>query len=498
MKKKYTLLIIIIIIVLILAITSWVLGSFIQSPAEAAARTKPPVPSAILSRVEKRVLASKVITRGTAHYASPFTVIVAPSRLKPQLSRATRLPERNSMISEGDVVFSASGRPVIILQGVIPVFRDFILGNQGIDITQLEKALARLGLATGLVDGIFDEGTAGGIQQLYQSRGWHVYGLTVVQAEIMSGLEEQRMTALNDLQQAKNKQSLVAIKIKAAEAAAVSRALQDKLTIKKIEDSIENSTGDSRELERLALERQFAQAQEQSNQLSAQLSVQTAREELRQAERDYTYYEQLIARIEKELANLEQASSSQIPADEVIFAPSLPSRVEEVLIDIGDEVAGEVMTLTNNQVVIDSSLTLQTAPLVKPGLPVTIDEPHLGIQARGLVQYVASNPGTDGVDGYHVFFQIQVTESHADLDGVSLRLTIPVQSTAGEVLVVPLSALSMQADGSSRVQVVRADSFEYVKVIPGLSADGFVEIKTGDYPLSTKDQVVIGYEDKQL
>ena len=51
--------------VVLLAVVSWIAGSKIQSPAEAAARTAPPSPSPILVPVEERVLSSDVITRGT-------------------------------------------------------------------------------------------------------------------------------------------------------------------------------------------------------------------------------------------------------------------------------------------------------------------------------------------------------------------------------------------------------------------------------------------------
>ena len=49
----------------------WLAGSQIESPAEAAARTAPPTPSPILVPVEKRVLSSSIVTRGTARFGLP-------------------------------------------------------------------------------------------------------------------------------------------------------------------------------------------------------------------------------------------------------------------------------------------------------------------------------------------------------------------------------------------------------------------------------------------
>jgi multidrug efflux pump subunit AcrA (membrane-fusion protein) len=107
---------------------------------------------------------------------------------------------------------------------------------------------------------------------------------------------------------------------------------------------------------------------------------------------------------------------------------------------------------------------------------------------------VAATPGTDGVDGFHVYFETVVEEAPSSLEGFSLRLTIPVQTTGGAVLVVPVSALSLSADGTSQVQVDRDGNLEFLQVEPGLSADGFVAVTPVDGTLEPGQQVVIGFE----
>jgi multidrug efflux pump subunit AcrA (membrane-fusion protein) len=155
------------------------------------------------------------------------------------------------------------------------------------------------------------------------------------------------------------------------------------------------------------------------------------------------------------------------------------------------------MSVTDNQLVIDSSLALDVAPLVKPGMPVAIDEEALGVKAKGVVEQVASTPGTRGVDGYHMYFEVRVVETQTKLEGFSLRLTIPVKSTKGVVTVVPISALSLAADGTSRVQVKRDGALEYIVVKPGLSADGFVEVTPVNGTLSPGQLVVVGYKNPE-
>src|SRR5690349_11192777 len=158
--------------VILLAVASWVAGSKIQSPAEAAARTAPPAPSPILVPVEERVLSSDIITRGTARFGLPQSISLAPSPLKSEAGVITTLPARGDQLKEGDVLLTASGRPVFLLQGDTPVYRDLVSGLTGEDIRQLEAALKRLKLDPGPVDGMFDEKTRAAVADLYTSAGY--------------------------------------------------------------------------------------------------------------------------------------------------------------------------------------------------------------------------------------------------------------------------------------------------------------------------------------
>jgi hypothetical protein len=70
---------------------------------------------------------------------------------------------------------------------------------------------------------------------------------------------------------------------------------------------------------------------------------------------------------------------------------------------------------------------------------------------------------------------------------------VSVGSSQGEVLAVPLSAVSLAADGSSRVQ--RDDGHgrtTSVRVQPGLSAAGYVEVTPLGGSLAAGDLVVVG------
>jgi hypothetical protein len=212
------------------------------------------------------------------------------------------------------------------------------------------------------------------------------------------------------------------------------------------------------------------------------------------AEREAKMADDLAAQIAADLDMAQRKADVQLPIDEVVFLPTLPVRVEQINVAIGDAASGPVMMVTNNQLAIDSSLPLDEAPLVKPGMAVAIDEPDLGIEATGVVARVADTPGTDGVDGFHIYFEVLVDETPATLEGFSLRLTIPVESTGGAVTVVPVSALSLAADGTTRVQVDNNGTLEFIVVEPGLSAKGFVEVTPVDGTLAPGQLVLVGYE----
>jgi hypothetical protein len=237
-----------------------------------------------------------------------------------------------------------------------------------------------------------------------------------------------------------------------------------------------------------------AQAARGAAYTSGQAAIQAARDVQSAAEREAQMAADLVDRITADLERARHDAGVKVPIDEVVFLPDLPVRVEQLLVAIGDTAGGPIMTVTTNQLIIDSSLPLAEAPLVKSGMPVIIDEAELGIQAAGVVARVADTPGTNGVDGFHRYLEILVEETSSTLEGFSLRLTIPVESTEGVVTVVPVSALSLTSDGSSRVQVENDGSLEYIVVEPGLSADGYVEVIPVNGSLTPGQLVVIGFE----
>jgi peptidoglycan hydrolase-like protein with peptidoglycan-binding domain len=375
---------VVLVAVVVSSVATAVASALIRSPAEVAARTAPPEPTPILVAADERVISVKVVSRGTGRFGSPEEITLTRSALKTGPQVVTSLPDPGAELGEGAELLTVSGRPVFLLGGERPSYRDIGPGVRGPDVEQLEAALDRLGLRPGTVDDRYDVATGRAVRELYRRAGFEPMMATAPQLDAVRPVE--------------------------AGLVAGGRA----------------------------------------------------------------------------------ASGIQLPADEVVFVPTPQVRVTEVKAGLGAEPSGSLLTVTDAEVAVDGALTREEAQLVKPGMPVTIDEPALGITAGGTVQSVADQPGTDGADGFHVFFSTAVADPPPTLVGSSVRLTIAVTSTSKAVLAVPISAVSLAPDGSPRVQRSVNGRLEFLPVTPGVSGDGYVAVVGG--ALAPGDLVVIGVE----
>ena len=84
------------------------------------------------------------------------------------------------------------------------------------------------------------------------------------------------------------------------------------------------------------------------------------------------------------------------------------------------------------------------------------------------------------------------------LQNTNVRVRVPVSSTEGEVLAVPLAALTAGPGGESRVELAGSGgkASSLVTVTTGLAADGYVEIAGSQTPLAAGDLVVVGVAGK--
>jgi peptidoglycan hydrolase-like protein with peptidoglycan-binding domain len=371
--------------VVLSSLVTWFASSTIRSPSEIAAQAAPPVPAPILAPVEQRVLATKIVSRGTGHYGSTRTISLTASALKNGASVVTTLPQPGARLAEGDVLLTVSGRPTFLLDGAQPTYRDLGPGMSGKDVRQLENALRRLGLRPGSVDGYYDYATARAVTALYRKHG---FDPVVATTEQLAAVQPRESTLVRG-----------------------ARAV----------------------------------------------------------------------------------GGTQFPSDELVFMSSTPLRTVKVTAKPGSGPKGPLLTVSNSTVSVEGALPVEQAGLIKTGGDVLIDEPALAIKAKGTISRIAEQPGTDGADGFHVAFSVSVPKPPRALVGASVRLTVPIKSTEQSTLAVPVGALSLGADGASRVQRSVGGVISPVRVEPGLSAEGYVAVTALGGELAAGDLVVVGF-----
>ncbi|MGD9704160.1 MAG: peptidoglycan-binding protein [Acidimicrobiia bacterium] len=540
----------------------WAAGNRIRSPAEIAARTAPPELSLITVPVERRTLTADVVTRGTVRFGLPQSVALPTSALKPSTGIVTTAPVKGGSLDEGSAALVVSGRPVFVLAGAQPAYRDIGPGAVGEDVRQLEAALQRLGFDPGPVDGIYDGAAAFAVAAWYQAAGWTPFGPTEEQLQALRTAQADRFGLQTDLLGARESlasaqaaltaatQKLDAAQLAlqaapAADAAALAAADQAR---KAAEAEVANRNGalaaalDAERVARLARDEglaaqppvtgaaletleaalraatgavivaraDFAAAQAAAAAIVAPVPGALAAEAtvaadaaavevaqnanaVRLAESRVALVSGRTSTVDETVLQLTERLGIQVPADEVLFFPTLPLQVDSVAVKTGDQVTtAPVMTVSNFQLAVDAALSVDDAKLVTVGAPTIIDQPDLAIVTDGTVTAVADTPGTRGVDPQRFYLEVTPTDAPAALVGTSVVLTITVNSTQGEVLAVPVAALSVAADGTSRVQVQEADGdTRYVTVRPGLAAKGLVAV-TPDGDLGEGDLVVVG------
>lgn len=147
----------------------------IKSPAQVAADAAPPPRDVLTAPVEQRVISQALITRGKVS-ASRHTDVSAGPLSDKEVGRSvvTRVGTApGKKITAGQVILEISGRPLFVLEGAVPSYRDLAPGKRGDDVAQLQKALRESGHPTGTdPSGVFGPGTQGAVASFYASIGY--------------------------------------------------------------------------------------------------------------------------------------------------------------------------------------------------------------------------------------------------------------------------------------------------------------------------------------
>ena len=543
-------------IAVVAAAVGWVAGQRIKSPAEVAAEQEPPEPSLITVPVELRTLSQQVVVRGTIR-PSDETEIQAP--VVAGSTVITRLPlSAGDEVVEGDVLVEVAGRPVIALEGELPPFRNLIPGLVGPDVRQLEEALLRLDYDPGPLDDTYTAATAAAVEALYRDRGYGPpevdesasaaldsarAGFAAsedVLAEAEQALAESGGTVPGyqrealDLAVARAEAALVEARAlvgriaaaESAQSAASAAADTASARLQQATDGTHPDTGLPPTAEELvvlesandaaaadladadaALEFERSSLTEPTPALhvrSAEVAVSEAKglrsEALSpsagSAQGQVDRARTALAGARTELAAAQAQAGAWLPAGEVVFFSALPRQINTILTEVGQEPQGTVMTVSGADTIVESGVSSADRQLIEVGAEAVLVDDDLGLSVAAVVTAIDDNPGEGGLSDDRYGMELEPVEAVPDeAVGVNLRVQIPITSSGGDVLAVPLAALSAGADGRARVEVERADGqTALVEVSTGLRAGGFVEIEALGEPVSEGDRVVVGQD----
>jgi peptidoglycan hydrolase-like protein with peptidoglycan-binding domain len=155
-------------------------STLVKSPAQVAAETRPPAPSLLTAEVVREKLSATVVMRGTYNSGrrqafTPTDAAASANGPGADVLMVTAVKAKaGKRVSAGDVVLEVSERPVFVLPGAFPAYRDLMPGRSGKDVDQLRDALRELGYGSYDRAGYFGPSAASAVRRFYRDLGYPV------------------------------------------------------------------------------------------------------------------------------------------------------------------------------------------------------------------------------------------------------------------------------------------------------------------------------------
>lgn len=503
-------------------------GGRITSPAERAARAQAPEPSQVTAPVEFRVLQQVVSARGTVGAATRIEVVpsLANAELDPVVTSTPRTA--GSTVAEGDVVLEVAGRPVIVLSGALPVYRDLRPGASGPDIAQLQAALARVGFDPQETDSVFGKGTAQALSDFYVSKGYEIPLSSPDALQLLDSARRQVRAAERAVEQAAvdgapissrsevlaleaqvrgAERSLATARVAQAEAQAVADAGVEVARAELARSTDDPATGApevevarSRVIEAEGAGR-LSRAEQAAAVASAEDELVLARARMQEgpaqssagSELALTAAEEELVAATEALSELERTTGTMLPRAELVFMPTLPATVGTLDAQVGATVEGSALTLESGELGITAVVPEADWQSIELGDEAVVEGDTGGDSVLSVVEEVSDQLSEDPVIGSGHIVRLRPAEV---LDGAwrgrPVAVRIAAEATDGPQLVVPLSAVSAGSDGTVRVTRLSDATSELITVRAGLSAGGFVAIEPLQGELGEGDRVLVG------
>ena len=461
-------------------------GRFVVAPDPAGAGT--PAPGLVTVPVAFGPLSNDVTIRGEVAYADPVEVTIDTSAISGPAVVTGQVPEVGSELGPLAVALEIAGRPVIVLPGELPSYRTLRVGVSGPDVAQFKEAVRAVGLDAGdPADDRFDGAAASAVTALYAQAGYPAPapeegaedGVLAAQEAVRSA-EQQVTAAQAELAGARRGPSAVQVREADNGVASAQRELDAALAATPDDPVLIGNLRDA-----LAL----AQLRRQELDVPADTTAQRA---------SVAAAQQQLTQAREALIEAQQAVLPTLPAGEVLYLTQLPRRVDAVGTRRGAVLQGAAMTVSGATLGLSGTVAPADARLLSSGMTATFDLPD-GEEHPATITEVAPGEGDEARWTVRLEPAPLSPEQVTQLQGANVRVGIPVGATDGDVLSVPLAALTAGPGGESRVEVVEGDPRDgaraetrLVVVETGLAADGAVEVRPVRGDLAEDDLVVVG------
>lgn len=471
-------------------IAGLVIGRFVISPAEAAANADAPKPGYITVPVEYGELSNDVTLRGQVGYADATEVKLSPGEGAAVVTG--RVPKVGDELEAGSIVLEIAGRPVFVLTGQLPAYRTLRHGSSGPDVAQLKKALNAIGIEVGKGEK-FTKELAEGIRTLYNDAGY----TPPVDPEASSRVT-QAQKDVRDADQAvadARRQLREGGKVSAATRKQLNNAVNSASRDVTVAQATLNATDPNDSVAMSMARKAVADAKD-----ALALAKVQRTEGLKTP--DTSYLKAALKSAEaarKEAGNaLSRARNDArpfLPESEVLFLTELPRRVDNVNVSRGSTIDGAVMSVSGATIELTGSAADADAKLLEVGDEAFFELPD-GTEHRAVIAKIDSENGSRATITFTP--DPLETEMIQQIQGMNVRVKIPVGATEGDVLSVPFAALTAGPGGESRVEVVEGDPRDeqaktrLVVVTTGLAAGGYVEVTPTEGQLKAGDLVVVG------
>lgn len=482
------------------------LSRLIISPGQAAANAAPPTAGPITVPVESRVIGNEVVLRGDVGYDDAVDLSIETGDLGGPAVVTGQVKEVGATVEAASVVLELVGRPVIVLPGDLPTYRTLRAGVSGPDVQQLKNALRAVGIEGGdPANATYDAAAAAGVRALYQSVGYEpptagdeVQGAVEAAQEGVTSAQADVRSAESALASAARATGGVPVAeldgaVRVAEARVTFLAEQCSRPADERGESLLDCTPPS--LVEADSQLQTARAARAAADVAPDTSAE--REAVRAAK-------DRLSAAQQSLSEARASALTPLPATEIVYLPSLPRRVDAVSVERGGLVQSKFMSVSGATIQVTASASRADAELLAVGTTgaISVDGTDVPVTVAEVTDADAP-AGGDGEskpagDRRKVVFTVgELTpEQLSALQGSNVRVRVPVSSTDGEVLAVPLAALTAGPGGESRVELVEDGQSRLVEVTTGLAASGFVEITGSKEPIEAGDLVVVGISPK--